>query len=152
MQEYLASQLGYFLYLTSLDGYPPNAFLIATVANPTNPQELRSSSVEVIYRCLKCDLLALDPPWANKYDAESFAELLSEHDPYEDNPKKYDSTCWQGPLLCATKKTESLLTKYRINDSKNTTFSLFIKEILDIFNKQGLPWGKVFYPISNAAH
>lgn len=147
MPEDVASSLQDGLFLTSREGYCPDLFVGGRPeVRPDNAQELWGNSVQLIYRCLACGLLKLDERWAHAMgisDPESFAEALSQHDPFDPEDFNGDGAAyWLDPLLYATEKTKGLLLEYQITELGADVCRPFISAIAEIFEKQGLAWGK----------
>jgi hypothetical protein len=137
-----ASKLQGFLYLTSLDDYCPDQLAGGrTDVRPDNAYELWRDSVELIYRCLACDLLKISMGW-NKADPKGLSKALAQHDPFDlEDFNEHGHYYWIAPHFYATEKTKALLTKYKIDLDADVNES-FTNAIAEIFDENGVSWGK----------
>ncbi|MBV7417770.1 hypothetical protein KW830_04815 [Comamonas sp. CMM03] len=145
----IAHSLQDALYLTSLDGYCPDLFVGGrSDRRPDNSNDIWESSVELIYRCLKSNLLRIDPGWMKAMDFGDFnffVKRLAQHDPFDFSDfNENGATYWLDPLLYATERSEILLSRYHIDDLGKDLCSNFIGEIEDIFLGNNVPWGRNF--------
>jgi hypothetical protein len=144
--EDIAGSLQDALYLATLDGYCPDVFLGGRQnKRPDNARELWGNSVELIYRCLACELLTLDVNWSSAMhisDPKSFANALAQHDPFDANDfAESGATYWLDPLLFSTEKTRALLAKHGVTDLGSDLCESWANAISEIFDKKGIPWG-----------
>ena len=143
----IARSLQDTLYLTSLDGYCPDLFVGGrSDRRPDNSNNIWVSSVELIYRCLKSNLLHIDSGWMkamNFGDFNCFVKKLAQHDPFDfEDFNENGAEYWLAPLLYATEKSKFLLSRYHINDLGKDLCSDFIGDIENIFLGNDVPWGR----------
>ena len=136
----------------SPDFFPGGVNDAAYPARTPSEQQL---AVDMIYRCLKCGLIDIDPEgWRQAYgvdDIEGFAERLAQVDQFggrrldeaAHNKRMDDMMSWLGPELYCTEAGEALVSRYfpralDLEDERNVAG--FNEEICELFEANGVPW------------
>lgn len=122
---------------------------------PMHSRAAQQLAIDMIYRCLKCDLITFVPgDWLQEQgfsSIESFVEELARVDQYKkfssDSPgrKKHnlDMGIWLEPQICCTKKGEALIAEHfpsNIGLQKEDALANFNNEVSTIFLECGVPW------------
>ncbi|WP_157160311.1 hypothetical protein [Cupriavidus sp. BIS7] len=145
-----ASALQDYLYLTTLDGYCPDAFIGGRQAIPPDAHDLWQFAVDMIYRCLQCDFLVINENWTAAHNIEGaleFARLLAKHDPFDsDDFNESGALYWIEPELTASKKTKDLIARFQI-DLASAACQPLIEHIEDSFEANGLAYGEILVPV-----
>jgi len=127
-----------------MDGYPDESNL------------KRQLAVDTIYRCLRCDLVEIDPAeWRQVYglkDIEEFARQLAHVDPfrrvlpsdtgYEQHAN--EMMIWLAPELYNTRNGDALIDRHSpagLDLDDEERIAAFNVEICEIFESNGVPWG-----------
>ncbi len=145
-----ASTLQDYLYLTTLDAYCPDAFIGGRQPAPINAHEIWQFAVEMIYRCLRCNLLHLDEKWIISHDIDGhygFARHLANHNPFDAKDfEKYGALYWIEPELTASEETRDLIENFHIDLSSNACEPL-MERIEGSFERHGMKFGEILIPI-----
>ena len=108
-------------------------------------------SVDVIYRALTCDLVAIHE-YIECHDKSSFFEAIRSRSPYDGA----GAVLWNGTLIYGTKKLEALARSFFsvFSQGWDDVNPAFIEALEAIFAENDVPWsGKPLLPIMpNAAN
>ena len=102
-------------------------------------------SVDVIYRALTCDLVAIHE-YIECYDESSFFEAIRSRSPYDGA----GAVVWNGTLIYGTKKLEALARSFFsvFSQGWDDVNPAFIEALEAIFAENGVPWSdKPLLPI-----
>ena len=105
-------------------------------------------AVDMIYRTLRCDLIAVHK-FVQCCDEESFLEAIRSQSPYG----SAGGVLWNGTLIYGTERLSRLIDAYFTSsgESNDTLNPAFIEALEQIFVENGVPWSdKPLLPITPA--
>jgi hypothetical protein len=118
---------------------------IASIPDDTNSRW--QLSVDMIYRSLKCELIAVYK-FLGCHDQSSFLKAIRAHGPDD----RVDIVLWNGTLIYGTEKLEALVRSFFGDPSQardNKPSPAFIEALEQIFVENGVPWSdKPLLPIT----
>jgi len=133
------------MYVMAIDD-TPNCPLMICGGGHTKEEDMMDwiRSVNLIYRCLHCDLWTADPyemHWFSEegLDNYSFCKKLSESSPFNldlDDTIRY----WMGAQLFNTDFGQSFVESFGIDNLKDEVYPPFIEALEELFRKNGVPW------------
>jgi hypothetical protein len=153
----IAARLAYVLHTLTLSEMPVNFFGFGGTgeAYPAYSSASQQLSVDMIYRCLKCELVTFDSvDWLSDAGFSSykdFCEELARVDQYKKldsadlNVSQYnlDMGIWLEPQLYCTSAGEALVSRHfseRGNLEAERALDEFNQDVSQIFSDCGVPW------------
>jgi len=146
MSDVDAGDIQWNMLVITIDDTPNCPLLISGGGGRTKESDAGDwiRSVNLIYRCLHCDLWTADPYelfWFSKEGLTnySFCKILSKSNPFDldlEDTIQY----WIGAQLFNTDYGKSFVESFGVENLKDDVYPPFIEALEDIFREKGVPW------------